>query len=187
MVEGLAANGVPAAVVGATGRLRVANDLFGSWFEGDIIDLHGQLHFRDASANRQLRAALSPDLIRDGGRSFPVSASERLGVLHCVPIRGRSRDRLESDGFVIILAQPGNRMIPGADLLRLLYDLTPAEARLARLLAAGNTVAAAAGELGVQANTARIQLKGIYAKTGFSRQSDFLVALAAMAGPQSGS
>jgi len=181
VVNGLEATGVAAAVISPGGRLRAANELFGCWFGGDVTDLNGNIHFRDVAANQQLRTALSLESGKQlGGRSFPIRNGEKVAVLHCLPLKGRSRDVFEADGIALILARPDNRMVPTADLLRLLFDLTPAEARLARLLAEGKTVAEAARECGIQPNTVRAHLKAIYAKTGFARQSDLAIALSSL-------
>jgi len=72
------------------------------------------------------------------------------------------------------LTDPEARHQVSASLLRQSHGLTVAEAKLAARLAAGETLAAAAGALRVTDNTARTQLKKIFEKTGTSRQSDFL-------------
>jgi DNA-binding CsgD family transcriptional regulator len=56
------------------------------------------------------------------------------------------------------------------------YGLTPAEARVAELLAQGLEVNAISCKLGVSVHTTRFQLKRVFDKTGTSRQSE-LVAL----------
>lgn len=181
VADGLEAAGVGAAVVSSSGRLRVANETFGKWFNGNITDLVGNVRFSDTAANQQLGSIL--DLESQGvpgGRSFPVTNGTSVAALHCIPLRGRSREVFEAKGFVLLLARPGNRMVPTADLLRLLFDLTPAEARLARLIAQGKTVAEAAQESGIQPNTVRIHLKAVYAKTGFSGQSELAVSLSSL-------
>jgi len=178
VIRGLDAAGIAAAVVSPSGRLRVSNARFDAWFGGDITDLKGNVQFRDGSATAQLRSALrAPPGSGEAGRSFPIRQAGQVAVAHCIPLSGRSREMFESDGVVVMLAQPGNRMIPSADLLRLLFDLSPAEARLARILAEGRTVTEAAADLGIQVATARSQLKSVFTKTGFSRQVDLVMAL----------
>jgi DNA-binding CsgD family transcriptional regulator len=181
VVDGLQASGVGAAVIGPSGRLKAANELFGNQFGGNIIDLSGHIRLPDDAANRQLRAALALGQdSRLGARSFPVRNEGAIAALHCLPLKGRSQDIFESDGFVVVIAWPDNHSVPSADLLRLMFDLTPAEARIARLISQGQSVAEAARACGVQANTARIHLKAIYAKTGFARQSDLAVGLSSL-------
>lgn len=77
---------------------------------------------------------------------------------------------------------PAGRPAPGlAPLLRLLYDLTESEARLAARLAAGEALADCARALGIRPETARTHLRNVFAKTGTRRQSE-LVRLV-LAGP----
>lgn len=59
-------------------------------------------------------------------------------------------------------------------MLRTVYQLTPAEAKLAALLSLGRSVSSAASELGITINTARTHLKHLYSKTGTSRQSELV-------------
>ncbi|MCW5760681.1 MAG: helix-turn-helix transcriptional regulator, partial [Phenylobacterium sp.] len=61
-----------------------------------------------------------------------------------------------------------------ADALRELFDLTPAEVRLAAAVFEGLTLAEAAGRFGVSANTVRFQLARIFDKTGVSRQAELV-------------
>ena len=58
-----------------------------------------------------------------------------------------------------------------AEWLRQLYGLTPAESRLAQLLASGSGLKEAAEQLQVSRSTVRSQLKSIFAKTDSNRQS----------------
>ena len=55
-----------------------------------------------------------------------------------------------------------------------LYGLTPAEERLASLLAAGETLAEAAEKLSIRMSTARGVLKAVFAKTGTQRQASLV-------------
>ena len=55
-----------------------------------------------------------------------------------------------------------------------IYKLTPAEGELVQLLAQGRSLEEAAAFRSVTLNTARSQLKQIFAKTGTRRQSELL-------------
>src|SRR5262245_17474093 len=63
------------------------------------------------------------------------------------------------------------------DLLRCHFGLTPAEARLALQLVAGETLRAAAVKLGISYETARSHLKHIFNKTGTCRQAELVVVI----------
>jgi DNA-binding CsgD family transcriptional regulator len=74
--------------------------------------------------------------------------------------------------FVDLDAQPQT----SENVLRQCFRLSGAEARLAKKLATGKTVDAAAEELGISRDTARHELKSVFAKLGVHRQAE-LVAL----------
>ena len=60
------------------------------------------------------------------------------------------------------------------DLVRQLFDLTPAEASLARRLAAGLSLEDAASSLAISRNTARAHLRSIFSKSGITRQTELV-------------
>ena len=60
------------------------------------------------------------------------------------------------------------------DLVRWLYDLTPAEARLVTALINGRRLEEIAKDFGVTQNTIRTELRAVFAKTGTSRQVDLV-------------
>lgn len=62
----------------------------------------------------------------------------------------------------------------GPQIIRHLYGLTPAEYRVAALIAQGKSVPQAAAELGVSRNTLKTQLKSIFTKTGTHRQGELV-------------
>lgn len=82
----------------------------------------------------------------------------------------------------VFIADPDDRAGSTADVLMRLFKLTPAEARLATLLAAGAPLAEAADALAISRETARTQLKSIFSKTETTRQAE-LARLIARACP----
>jgi len=65
---------------------------------------------------------------------------------------------------------------PPVELVQSLFDLTPAEARVARGIVTGNTLDEIAAGGSVSRNTVRTQVRGVLEKTGFRRQAE-IVAL----------
>jgi DNA-binding CsgD family transcriptional regulator len=63
------------------------------------------------------------------------------------------------------------------ELLRSHFGLTPAEARLALHLVAGETLRSAEVKLSISYETARTHLKNIFDKTGASRQAELVIAI----------
>lgn len=80
---------------------------------------------------------------------------------------------------VVFVSDPERDSPAPVDVLRTLYGLTRAEARLAVVLAAGQTPQAAAEELGLSPHTVRSQLNSVLQKTDTRRQSDLMRLLMA--------
>lgn len=76
--------------------------------------------------------------------------------------------------LAIFVGDPDAGNVSTTEILRGLYGLTEAEADLVRLIAEGHSLDEAARERGVTRNTARTQLKQIFAKTGTHRQGDLV-------------
>ncbi|WP_423196178.1 MULTISPECIES: helix-turn-helix transcriptional regulator [unclassified Cupriavidus] len=72
----------------------------------------------------------------------------------------------------LVVVYEGNASPPAmAAILRDLYALTPAEARLAALMTTGIGLPEACAQLGIKRETSRTQLKSIFIKTGMSTQA----------------
>jgi DNA-binding CsgD family transcriptional regulator len=78
--------------------------------------------------------------------------------------------------LVLVLVLESGKNLSTLQLLGALYDLSPAELRVASALLNGKSPAYHANEAKVSLNTVRTQLKSLFRKTGTSRQSE-LVAL----------
>ncbi len=80
--------------------------------------------------------------------------------------------------LALFMARPGKR--PGADPLALrdVLGLTRAEIRLATEISQGQSLVSAAAHLGIAYNTAKVQMRSIFAKTGVNRQSALVALLA---------
>ena len=75
---------------------------------------------------------------------------------------------------VIFLNEPTVQESPSSDLVKELYGLTPAEARLTAALLKGERLQEYSKRVGIQVETARSQLKQVFAKTGHRRQTDLI-------------
>lgn len=168
--------GLPAAVLGGGGRLIGANESLVALMPHTLSDQPSRLAVADPAADRLLREAVMGQEPDGPVRSIPIPASaERPPViLHLVPIRGAAHDVFARARAVLIATPVVPRDVPSADVVQGLFDLTPAEARLAALIASGDAPVPAAAKLGITANTARSVLKRIFQKTGVSRQADLV-------------
>jgi len=79
---------------------------------------------------------------------------------------------------VLVLTPVSVQRVPSAALLRSLFDLTAAEARVARGLALGSSLdeIAVAGDVAI--TTVRSQLAKVLEKTGCARQAEVVALMA---------
>lgn len=151
------------------------------------MDRYERIMLRDARADLLLKNAIETAGVADGRRcvrSIPIGAKDERPpqVVHVAPICRAAHD-VFSQGVAIIAILPVDRVrAPDALLLQSLFDLTPAEARIARGMGEAKSVSDMALVLGLSRETVRAQLKSIMAKTGVSRQAE-LVRIIASAAP----
>ena len=94
-----------------------------------------------------------------------------------VPVPQDRTTHEDRTAALIYIWNPALRSESLSGTLTQLYGLTGAEARLASLLATGIRLDGAAERLRITRNTARNQLQSIFAKTGTTRQNEFLVRI----------
>jgi hypothetical protein len=154
--ETLAALGLPALVLNEQGKILAANSLIEAltayvrWRAQDRVSL------KDRAADSLLRDAIAAiDMAGATVRSFPVrgTGAEAMMVAHVIPIRLSARDIFVRCAAAVVLTPVTAPQAPPVELVQSLFDLIPAEARVARRLAAGETVEAIASTRGVSQNT----------------------------------
>jgi DNA-binding CsgD family transcriptional regulator len=79
----------------------------------------------------------------------------------------------------ILFRDPEQPDHPTGAAISAAYGLSPAEGRMAALLAEGRTLTEAATAAGVSLNTAKTQLGSIFARTGFGRQAELVADIRA--------
>ena len=113
--------------------------------------------------------------------------SRSLGSQPEVPLKTESRlEPAGPPGAIVAPIQMDVKQVldfptPSETQLRALLDLTVAEARLARLLASGDTLEEVAQKLCIKLTTARSQLATIFSKTGVRRQAKLVAILSRIA------
>ncbi|WP_150294040.1 helix-turn-helix domain-containing protein [Sphingobium estronivorans] len=75
---------------------------------------------------------------------------------------------------LIHLVDPAQPRVPVIEALIQLFDLTPAEAKVALSLSNGNSIAETAQASSISTNTIRSHVRSIFAKMGVNRQSDLI-------------
>ncbi len=178
--------GAAAAFVSGSGRLRSANRLFQSLIGSEILERTERLKIADALADLLFVQGLerakagAPTGISIALRGTPERAA---AVLHMLPVLGEARDVFWDGGFILVVSRPGSGRALKSEMLQSLYDLTPAEARLARNLANGLSPDDIAVQTGITIATVRSQLKSLFTKLGVNRQAQLVSLLAGLVLP----
>ena len=119
-------------------------------------------------------------------RSIPVAARDEQPpcILHLVPVRRAAQDIFSRSVAILIVTPVARAAVPSAAIVKGLFDLTPAEARVACGIGEAKSVERLAAALGVSRETVRVQLKAVLAKTGLSRQVELANLLSGLAVPR---
>lgn len=112
-------------------------------------------------------------------------ATTRKSSISNLPLSSRSETGDDSDRAFDRSAI--DLPMPSEASLRSLFDLTPAEARLAQRLASGDSVEEVAKALHIKMTTARTQLAAIFSKTETRRQAKLVAILCRIAHLESAS
>ncbi|PVA05729.1 helix-turn-helix transcriptional regulator [Thalassorhabdomicrobium marinisediminis] len=129
--------------------------------------------FSDRALQSAIRTALAHP---DGGNSelLRLNQSEADRALGLVVQPVPRTARKGAIACALVIRDSDRPSAPGLDLLRGLFDLTPAEAGLTRILAMGHTLDEAAADLSISRNTARAHLRAIFSKCGINRQTELV-------------
>jgi DNA-binding CsgD family transcriptional regulator len=180
----LGAVGLAAAVLDSDGNALAVNTLIDAMPDVVQARAFGRLGFGDRAAHRLLTDAITrAEAGAEGGvRSFPVRGAdgEPALIAHVIPVRLSARDIFSRSAAVLVLTPVALPTAAPVELVQSLFDLTPAEARVARNLAAGKTADDIAGDGGVSINTVRAQVRAVLEKTGCGRQADVVALLTAI-------
>lgn len=138
------------------------------------------LRFADAGHRARLATMLAkPDSAPVGGMPAIVRVERPSGAgdygvaIHRIETPGFMRTG-SSPALALLISDPERARAADTEALRARFGLTRKEAQLAGEIAAGRSLDAAAGRLGIARNTARSHLRGLFAKTGVSRQGELV-------------
>jgi DNA-binding CsgD family transcriptional regulator len=170
--------GLPAAVLSRSHRLFAANKLLEKLIPQVVQDRQSRIGLADRRADAMLGQALLQLQNHSGGqvRSIPIAVTpeQPASIVHVVPVRGAANDVLAAASCVLVITPVAHSEIASTQIIQGLFDLTPAEARIARGIAAGKTVDDLAHEAHLAVGTVRQQLKSVFSKTGVSRQAELV-------------
>lgn len=180
--EALEVLGLPSAVLDRRGRLLAANALFEHLAPRVVFRANGGVSLAERSADRLLGSAIEAAARTADAtvRSIPVRAGEQEPalVVHVVPVRRAGGDIFARAAVLLTVTPVTMPDAPLREVLHGLFDLTPAEAKVAAAVASGVTLEGMAAVTAVSVETIRTQLKSVMAKTGTNRQTELALLLA---------
>lgn len=135
------------------GRLQIAHDVVPGRLEEAV----------------QAMASLPEIELGRRGVSIPARRDDGTAVsLHVMPLERRTVPTGTAEGAAaaVFIADGATSWATATDTVAILHDLTPAEARVFELVAAGRTSQQIAKELGIAASTLRTHLLRVFNKTG---------------------
>lgn len=150
--------------------------------DNDGLKITGKsLQVGSSSDTRKLREMIRNALGSNSHDSAPslvealriqrLSGASDLGiVVRPIPMEKYS-EGIQCPSVAIFISDPERKSRAPQEIVKALFDLTPAEAQLAMLLANGLTLDETAETLCVSRNTARAHLRSIFSKTGVTRQT----------------
>ena len=178
VAETLAVVGLPASVVHESGRVLAMNSFFEALAPRVATGFRERVRVSDKAANALLCQSLerlrcgSPDAV--GSIPVPATGDSQPLILHLIPIRREAHDIFTGAMAVIIATPLSAPSAPPVALLAGLFDLSPAEARIAGAILEGKSVDAVALALGLTVTTVRSYLKSVFVKTGVRRQAELV-------------
>ncbi|POF43721.1 helix-turn-helix transcriptional regulator [Pseudomonas laurylsulfativorans] len=98
-------------------------------------------------------------------------------LLRPIPVSYQARNGARRPAVAVFIRDPADSPQASRNLLRSLFQLTPTETEVAMLVMDGQTLDETAQALGVSRNTVRAHLRGVFAKTGATRQAQLVKTL----------
>lgn len=182
-LDAFTASGTAAIMIGKDGSVLGMNRAAESLQAHGLVVNGRHVSSIDKSATDALNRALQA-LLRNqpSARSVPPIALRRTQgrPLMAYPVRlpHVSYNSLAPCQAIIILVDPDTQRQPPDIHLRTTFALTGAEARLASMMSAGEPLEAVADRCRISYQTARNELKAVFAKTGTHRQTELVSLLA---------
>jgi DNA-binding CsgD family transcriptional regulator len=187
-LEAFQASGTAVLLMNRLGNVFRANAAAEALLGDDLQIRNRRLTARNsddtAAINRALHRLLwwpsepclvTPVVLRRAGMRPLIAYPLRLDSL--------ARDVVAPAFAAIVLVDLAQRAVPAEQVLRQIFGLTGAEARLTARIAGGATVSEAAEVLGITYDTARGQLKGVFSKTQTGRQAELIALMARLSLP----
>lgn len=172
----------PALALDRLGYVLDVNSTANDLFDDEIYVRDRRIRVRDPRTKLLLdtftdQLRTTPDNVALPVAPFVLKRRTKLPlIIRILPVDGAARSPFLGARALLVLSDLSHKSGPQPYLLSQIFKLSPAEARLASLIAKGISPEQAGIELGISRETARNQLKAVFAKTETHRQSE-LVAL----------
>jgi DNA-binding CsgD family transcriptional regulator len=178
--------GQPAALLGHGGMLVRMNARFDGHVGDGVLLRNGHLGAESAAAETALSGAIHRavhDAAACEDAMTPVVLPRRNGrrplLAQVSPVVGMASDAFLLARAVVLLTDLEKAPPPPhAATIQRVFGLTPAEARLAGRIAAGESLNECADAEGITRETARSRIKAIFEKTGTRRQTELALLIA---------
>ncbi len=179
LLDALGLMGLPGMVISASGRKLASNKQFQTLWatargpEAGFSFAHAESDAKLAEALHKVAAPKNfewPIAIPVHNRKHNVPLAIYVWAV-CCPGHREHVALLSAHQF-------GRKRGPAEALLRALFNLTPAEAKVARAIADGDSISTIAENSAVSRETVRTQLASVLSKTGTCRQTDLALRIA---------
>ncbi len=177
----------PALAIDRLGSVIAVNAAAEHLFDDEIRVADRRLYVRDQRARSLLDAFVDRLRVTPDTAELPASpiVVQRLGrrplVVRVLPVDGAARSPFLGARALLVITDLSDQPRPQSGILMRTFGLSQAEARLASLMATGISPEQAAEELGIARETARGQLKAVFAKTDTHRQGELIAMLSRLA------
>ncbi len=171
-----------AMLVDGSGLVLNLNKAAEAYLGQDLRLRSRRLAASDAASNARLQRFIS-QLSTTLGMSMPEPISvSRNGQsplrIDSIRLRGVAAEIFRRGCALLFVEPVHRRLCASPELISQVFNLTPAQARLASQIGSGVALSEAAAALGITRETARSYLKVIFSKTDTHRQSELVVLLA---------
>lgn len=173
--------GLPAAILRSDGRVLFLNSLLEK-FQPQVVFKADRIELSNMAANKLfMEAVASLESIKKNriveNILIPAEGDRRALIFRLMRVDATNDLPGATLGLLIVRRVSPPKTL-SVDLLKSVFTLTSAEARVAALIGSGNSLNQTAGRLHISMETARTQLHHVYAKIGVSRQSELTALLA---------